>query len=171
MEAEAGRGEELKCVIRCRWAEGAEALHRRSLLGAGPNPAPTAAGSPGTSAGAGYRAGMGRRSQAAFGLVFGGLALVLAAACVAIVALAGDGWRIAPGLIPVAAYAWLVRPARVDRHGIIGLALATVVLLVFVAAWAVGADGWVGALAAAVGVVVADRTLWLVGRLVRGAYR
>ena len=114
----------------------------------------------------------GRRQRGdAFGLVFGGLALVLAAACGAIVVLAADGAWIALGLVPVAVYAWLVRPARVDRHGFIGLGLATTVLLVYVTAWAAGGDGWEGVVAAAGGLVVADRTLWLVGRLVRSVYR
>jgi hypothetical protein len=106
-----------------------------------------------------------------FGLVLGGLGLALSAACAAVVVTSGDSGRMLLGLVPVAVHAWLVHPARVARHGMIGLGLASVVLLVFVAAWAVGGRGWEGVVATVAGLVVADRTLRLVGRLTAGAYR
>lgn len=111
------------------------------------------------------------RRTTAYGRLFGGLALVLAGACAAIVLLAEDGARGVAGLAPVAVYGWLERPTRVDRVGVIPLVLASVVLLVFVAAWALGGRDPVGVAAATAGVVAADRTLWLVRRLVQSAYR
>ena len=111
------------------------------------------------------------RRTTAYGRLFGGLALVLAGACAAIVLLAEGGVRGVAGLVPVAVFAWLERPTRVDRVGVIGLTLASVVLLVFVTAWALGGRDWIGIAAAAVGVLAADRTLWLVRRLVQSAYR